>query len=96
LEDSPEYIDASASKGDDGLMVSFSLASLAVIEGAAVVVAERAEGGLVEDALEGFVATGGPTEEAGLAGLAQDRPLCHRQKPRRRRSGSARGCLPRR
>ena len=28
--------------------------------------AERAEGGLVEDALEAFVAPGGPPQEAGL------------------------------
>lgn len=73
LEDGPEYIDAPAGESDDSLMVSFSLASLAVVEGAAVVVAERAEGRLVEDALEAFVAADGPTEEAGLAGLAQDR-----------------------
>src|SRR6266851_5645826 len=71
-EDGPEYIDASASESDDGLMVSFSLASLAVVEGAAVVVAERAEGGLVEDALEALVAAGGPAQKASFAGLAQD------------------------
>jgi hypothetical protein len=31
-EDSPEYIDASAGESDDGLVVAFSLAPLAIIE----------------------------------------------------------------
>jgi hypothetical protein len=72
LEDGPEDIDAPAGQGDDGLMVAFSLAPLAVVEGAAVVMTERAEGGLVEDALEAFVAADGTTQKAGLAGLAQN------------------------
>ena len=49
LDDGPEDVYAASCESDDGLMMSFSLASLAVVEGAAVVVAERAEGGLVED-----------------------------------------------
>ncbi len=37
-----------------------------------MVMTERAEGGLVEDALEAFVAADGTTQKAGLAGLAQN------------------------
>ena len=48
VNDGPEHVDVSACEGNDGLMVAFSLAPLAVVEGAAVVVGERAEGGLVE------------------------------------------------
>ena len=73
MEDGPEDVHSSSSEGDDGGVVAFALAALAVVEGAAVVVAERAEGGLVEDALEALVAAGGPAQEARLAGLAQDR-----------------------
>ena len=53
--------------------MAFSLAALAVVEGAAVRVGERAEGGLVEDPLEGLVAAERAPEEADLAGLAQHR-----------------------
>jgi hypothetical protein len=65
-KDSPEYIDASAGESDDGLMVPFSLASFAVVESAAVVVAERAESGLVEDALEALVAAAAAVDEVRL------------------------------
>jgi hypothetical protein len=50
LEDGLENIDAAACEGNDGLKVAFSLVSLTVVQGVAVVMAERAEGGLVEDA----------------------------------------------
>ena len=72
MDDGPEDVHAASCESDDGLMVAFSLASLAVVEGAAVGVAERAEGGLVEDPLEALVAAGGPAQESGFAGLAQD------------------------
>jgi hypothetical protein len=39
-------------------MVWFSLASLAVVKYTTVVVAERAEGGVVGDAFEAFIAAG--------------------------------------
>jgi len=56
VDDGPEHVHAAACEGDDGLVVAFSLAPLAGVEGAAVGVSERAEGGLVEDALEALVA----------------------------------------
>ena len=64
VEDGPEDVHASARQGDDGGMMALSLAALAVVEGAAVLVTERAEGGLVEDAFEALVAAGG---NGGLA-----------------------------
>ena len=54
-EERPEHVDASAREGDDGLVVSFPLLSLACVEGAAERVGEGAEGRLVEDALEAVV-----------------------------------------
>jgi hypothetical protein len=72
VEHGPEDVDAPAGEGEDGLVVAFALASLAVVEGAAVGVAERAEGGLIEDAFEPLVAAGGAPEEADLSGLVQD------------------------
>lgn len=42
-KDSPKYVYAASCEGDDGLVVAFSLASFAVIGGAAVVVSEQAE-----------------------------------------------------
>jgi hypothetical protein len=72
-QDRPEYVDASARQGEDGLVVALSLPAIAVAEGAAFGMGERAGGGLVEAALQPLVAAGGPAEEAGLAGLAQPR-----------------------
>ena len=43
LDDGPEYVHSASGKGDDRLMVSFSLAPFAVVEGAAVIVSERAK-----------------------------------------------------
>ena len=48
MDDGPEDIHSAFCQGDDGCVVSFSFAALSVIEGATVVVAERAEGGLGE------------------------------------------------
>jgi len=77
LNDSPEHVHAASCEGDDGLVAAFPLASFAVVEGAAVVVVERAERGLVEHTLETPVAAVRPAQEARLAGLAQ-----HRRDPR--------------
>ena len=52
-------------------MVAFSLAPLALIEGPAIVVCQRVEGGLIEDALEAIVAAVGSSEEPGSSGLSQ-------------------------
>lgn len=73
LEDGPEHVDAASGEGDDGLMVSLSFAPFSVVEGAAVAVAERAEGGLLEDTLEALVAACRAFEESGLARLAEHR-----------------------
>jgi hypothetical protein len=73
VQDGPEHVHASSCEGDDGLVVAFALGTLAVVEGAAVGSSERGEGCLIEDALEGLVATGCAAQEAGLAGLAQHR-----------------------
>jgi hypothetical protein len=72
MEDGPEDIHTPAGQGDDGLMMAFSLAPFAIVEGAAVIVAEGAEGGLVEDTLEALVAAAGPSQEADASQLAQD------------------------
>ena len=53
------------------MVVAFTLASLAFVEGSAVVMVKRAEGGLVEDAFEPLVAAARPSEEAGATGLSQ-------------------------
>ena len=60
-------------------MVSFSLATLAFVEGAAVVVREGAESGLVEDAFETLVAAAGASEEAGSTGMTHG--FCGRVLP---------------
>ena len=73
MEDGPEDVHAPSCEGDDGLVVAFTLASLAFVEGSAVVMVKRAECGLVEDAFESLVAAVGPSEEAGSARLAQHR-----------------------
>jgi hypothetical protein len=73
VEHGPEDVDAPAGEGEDGLVMAFSMASLAVVEDAAVGVAEGTEGGLVEYAFEPLVTAYGTPEEAHLAGLAQDR-----------------------
>ena len=96
LEHGPEDVDASAREGDEGLVVAFSFSPFAIVEGAAVGGVQRAEGGLVEDALQGLIAAGRSLEKADLAGLPQ-----HRSEPGRRGQGiggaEARGgCLPRR
>ena len=77
LHDCPEDVHATTGKSDDGLVMTFALAPFAGIEGAAVWLAERAEGalvegGLVEDGLEALVAAGWASEEARFAGLADD------------------------
>src|SRR5580704_13367536 len=73
IEDGPEYVDAPSCEGNDGLVVAFTLASLAFVEGSAVVVVERAEGGLVEDAFESLVAAARAAQEPGSARLSQHR-----------------------
>jgi len=72
MEDGPEDVDTPAGQGDDGLMMVFSLAPFSIVEDAAVIMAEGAESGLVEDTLEALVAAAGPTQETGASGLAQD------------------------
>src|SRR5271156_6782318 len=71
MEDGPEYVHAPSCEGNDGLVVAFTLASLAFVEGSAVVMVERAEGGLVEDAFEPLVAAVGSAQEPGSARLSQ-------------------------
>lgn len=71
MDDGPEHIRAPAGECDDGLVVTFPFTSLALVEGAAVVVCERAEGGLVEHALEAPAAAVWPAQEARPAGLPQ-------------------------
>jgi hypothetical protein len=73
MDDGPEDIHSASCQGDDGCVVSFSFAALSVIEGATVVVAERAEGGLVEDPLQTFVSPIRPSQEAHPSGLSQHR-----------------------
>src|SRR3954452_12544958 len=70
-EQGPEDVDAPACEGNDGLMVSLSLAPLAGVEGTTERVGERAEGGLVEDPLEAVVGVARPLQVPALAGLAQ-------------------------
>jgi hypothetical protein len=72
LHDCPEDVEATTGKGDDGLVVMFAIAPFTGIEGAAVCLAERAECGLIEHALETLVATCRASEQAGLTGLADD------------------------
>src|SRR3954466_1336983 len=72
VHDGPEDVHAPACEGDDGLVVPLSLASLACVEGTAVIVREGAEGALVEHALEALVAATGPAQEASATGLPQD------------------------
>ncbi len=72
-EDGPEDIDTAAGEGDDCLMMAFSLAPFALIERAAEGVGERAEGGLVEHALEPIVGVAGALQVPAFAGLAQHR-----------------------
>src|SRR5208337_5158406 len=67
IEDGPEYVHAPSCEGNDGLVVTFTLASLAFVEGSAVGMVERAEGGLVEDAFEPLVAAVGSAQEPGSA-----------------------------
>ena len=55
LEHGLEDVDASAREGDQGLVVAFSFSPFAIIKGGAVGGVQRAEGGLVEDALQGLV-----------------------------------------
>jgi hypothetical protein len=57
LEHGPEDVDASAGQGDEGQVVTFALASFAVVEGATVRSGEQAEGGLTEDAFEALEKT---------------------------------------
>ena len=73
LQHRPEDIDAAPGEGDQSLVVAFSLAPLALVEGAAVRAMQRAEGRLVEDSLQRLVAAGRPTQEADLARLAEHR-----------------------
>src|SRR5512134_1039570 len=82
LEHGPEDVDASAREGDEGLVVAFSFSPFAIIEGAAVGGVQRAEGGLIEDALQGLIAAGRSLEKADLTGLPQ-----HRSEPGRRGQG---------
>ena len=74
IEDCPHDGDASSREGDEGLDVTVAFASLAIVEGfgGRVSGGDGAEGGLVEDTLEGFVAAIGAPERPGLSGLAQD------------------------
>ena len=82
LEHGPEDVDASAREGDEGLVVAFSFSPFAIVEDAAVGGVQRAEGGLVEDALQGLIAAGRSLEKADFTGLPQ-----HRSEPGRRGQG---------
>src|SRR5438876_3071888 len=70
-EDGVEDVGAAACGRDHCLVVALPFAPFARVEGAAGGVAERAEGGLVEHALEGFVAASGALQVADLSGLAE-------------------------
>ena len=72
LEHRPEHTDAPTRQGDDRLVVVLSFAPLAVIEGLAVGMRQRAEGGLIEHAFQPAIAARRPSEKAHLARLAQD------------------------
>ena len=74
-----EDVDAAAGECDDGLVVSFSFASFAAVEGAAGGVLERAEGGLVEDALDAHTSLGVPVDGATEEGDAVGRTLARQQ-----------------
>jgi hypothetical protein len=98
LDDGPGHVDASSRGDDGGLVVALPLASLAIVEGLAVVISEQADGELVEDPLEAFIATAGFVDETGLtsrrnigAMLAPDASACVERK-RERSSASARSC----
>ncbi len=71
VDDGPEDVHWSACECDDGLAMAFSLASLACVEDAAVVVGEGAEGGLIEHPLGALAAAGGSFEQPHASGLAQ-------------------------
>ena len=77
-EHGPEHVDPPAREGNQRLVVPLALTALALVEGAAGRTVERAEGRLIKDALEHFVATERPAQEAHLARLAQ-----HGGEPRR-------------
>src|SRR6266545_4405665 len=67
-----EHVDPASGECDEGLVVSFALGSFAGVEGLAGWVAlDGAEGGLVEDELQGLAAGGGSAQVAHLAGLLQ-------------------------
>lgn len=71
-QDGMQDVDASAGQGDERMVMPFALGSFAVVEGTAGGVAlQRAEGGLVKDAFEGFVACCSAAQVVHLAGLAQ-------------------------
>src|SRR5215210_1478133 len=74
LEHAPEDGCLTPGEGDDGLGMSFSLASLAVVVGTRCGIAAHggAEGCHVEDALEVLVAAEGASDGAGASRLAQD------------------------
>jgi hypothetical protein len=67
----PEHVHAAACKNDGGLTLAFSLTALATAEGTAVLVAEQAEGGLVEDSLEIFSCHRRPRARSGHDELSE-------------------------
>ena len=65
-------VDAAAGEGQDGLVVGLALCAFAGVVGlAGGVAADGDECGLVEDALEGFVAGGGALQVADLAEIGR-------------------------
>src|SRR6188472_1058141 len=72
-DERPRHVDAPAGEGDDRLVVALPLLPLAVVEGTAERVAERTEGGLVEDPLQPVVSVAWPHQAGALSGLAQHR-----------------------
>ena len=71
VQDRPQDVDAPPSERNDGLVVTFSFLTFALIECPAIGGLERAERGLIEDAFERAIASGRAALEAYLARLSQ-------------------------
>src|SRR3546814_16741948 len=69
----PEDVDASPCESDYGLLVLLSLRAFAVVEGSALGLCKRAEGGPVDGLLECLVAPDGQEPVAVLAGVPAPR-----------------------
>jgi hypothetical protein len=96
FQNDPKDIDAPAGQSDDGLMMSLSLASFAVVEGTTVFMAQRAERGLVKDALEALCCLPWAVAGSGFCRIVEAPGPFRRRRRAHRRSGNGKDCLPRR